>query len=62
MPWAAVGPGAVRLFAMLSLLLLPLNTEESAGITPYVIGVGALLVLLAMLAALLAFGKGREHS
>ena len=47
---------------MLSLLLLPLNTEESAGITPYVIGIGTLLILLAMLVALLAFGKGREHS
>ena len=47
---------------MLSLLLLPLHTEESAGATPYVIGVGALVILLAMMAALLAFGKGREHS
>ena len=44
------------------LMLLPLNAEEGAGITPYAIGIGALLLLLAMLFALLAFGKGREHS
>ena len=47
---------------MLSLLLLPLHTEEGAGATPYVIGIGALVLLLALMAALLAFGKGREHS
>ncbi len=44
------------------LLLLPLSTEESAGITPYVIGLGSLGLLLAALVAILAFGKGREHS
>ena len=44
------------------LLLLPLSTEESAGITPYVIGIGSLALLLAVLAGILAFGKGREHS
>jgi len=47
---------------MLSLLLLPLQTEEGAGITPYVVGGGALLLLLAMIFAVLSFGKGREHS
>ncbi len=47
---------------MPSLLLLPLQTEEGAGITPYVVGVGALLLFLALMVALLAFGKGREHS
>ena len=47
---------------MPSLLLLLLQAEESAGITPYVIGVGTLLLLFALMAALLAFGKGREHS
>jgi len=47
---------------MLSLLLLPLNTEEGAGAVPYVIGGGALILLLALMLALLAFGKGREHS
>ena len=44
------------------LLLLPLHVEEGAGITPYVIGIGALALLLALLVALLAFGKGRDHS
>ena len=47
---------------MPSLLLLPLVTEEGAGVAPYVIGGGALLILLAMMVALLVFGKGREHS
>jgi len=48
---------------MPSLLLLPLQAhEESAGMTPYVIGIGSLLLLFALMAALLAFGKGREHS
>lgn len=56
------GCDAVRLFPMLSLMLLPLQTEEGAGIVPYVVGIGALALLLAMLSALLAFGKGREHS
>ena len=44
------------------LLLLPLQTEESAGITPYVIGLGSLALLIAALVGILAFGKGREHS
>ncbi len=39
---------------MLNLLLLPLHTEEGAGATPYVIGIGALVLLV--------FGAGREHS
>ena len=47
---------------MPSLMLLPLVTEEGAGVTPYVVGGGSLLILLALLVALLAFGKGREHS
>jgi hypothetical protein len=47
---------------MLSLLLLPLTTEEGAGATPYVIGIGAFVLLMGVMAALLAFGKGREHS
>ncbi len=47
---------------MLSLLLLPLHAEEGAGITPYVIGGGALVILFGLMFALLAFGKGREHS
>ena len=43
-------------------MLLPLVTEEGAGVTPYVIGGGSLLLLLLALVALLAFGKGRDHS
>jgi hypothetical protein len=43
-------------------MLLPLATDEGAGVMPYVVGGGALLILLAAMVALLAFGKGREHS
>ena len=37
-------------------------SAESAGATPYIIGGGALLILLLALVGLLAFGAGREHS
>jgi hypothetical protein len=47
---------------MPTLLLLPLATEEGAGLAPYLIGGGALLFLLVLMFALLSFGKGREHS
>jgi hypothetical protein len=36
--------------------------ESSSSWTPYVVGGGILLMLLALMAALLAFGRGREHS
>ena len=41
---------------------LPLAAEGGPGITPYLVGGTALLILLGALAALLAFGRGREHS
>jgi hypothetical protein len=44
------------------LQLLPLATEGGAGITPYLVGGGALLLLVICLFGILAFGKGREHS
>jgi hypothetical protein len=44
------------------LLLLPLATEEGPGLTPYAVGATTLLLLFALMAALLAFGRGREHS
>lgn len=44
------------------LSVLPLAAEEGAGAMPYVVGGLALLILLALMAALLTFGKGREHS
>jgi hypothetical protein len=43
-------------------MLLPLTTEEGPGLAPYFIGGGSLVLLMAALIALLAFGKGREHS
>lgn len=49
-------------------LLAPLEsggtdiTESSVFWAPYYIGGGILLVLLVLIGALLAFGKGREHS
>jgi hypothetical protein len=44
------------------LMLLPLATEEGAGLLPYAVGIGSLAILLGALFALLAFGKGRDHS
>ena len=44
------------------LQLLPLAAEESAGVTPFLVGGGALLLLVLALFGILAFGKGREHS
>jgi hypothetical protein len=35
---------------------------SSTSLAPYVVGGGILLALLALMAALLAFGRGREHS
>ena len=49
-------------------LLAPLHSggtavaESSTFWAPYYIGGGILLILLALMAALLAFGQGREHS
>lgn len=36
--------------------------EEGAGWAPYYVGGGALVIFLILMAAMLAFGKGREHS
>lgn len=47
---------------MSNLLLVPLATSEGAGVTPYFVGGGALLLLILALLSMLAFGKGREHS
>lgn len=38
------------------------HAESGTYWAPYFIGGGSLLLLLALLGALLAFGKGREHS
>jgi hypothetical protein len=44
------------------LQLLALATEEGAGAAPYLVGGGALVLLVLALLGILAFGKGREHS
>ncbi|GAB2748395.1 hypothetical protein [Nocardioides pakistanensis] len=36
--------------------------ESGAALSPYAVGAIALVILLALLVAVLAFGKGREHS
>jgi hypothetical protein len=52
----------------MTFLLAPLSSggtdiaESGTFWAPYYIGGGILLVLLALMAALLAFGRGREHS
>jgi hypothetical protein len=43
-------------------MTFPIALESSAGINPYWVGASALGILLIVLMALLAFGKGREHS
>jgi hypothetical protein len=37
-------------------------SSESEGANPYLVGAGALLVLLVLLFVVVAFGGGREHS
>jgi hypothetical protein len=36
--------------------------SEASGINPYVVGGCILLLLVVLMAALLAFGRGRDHS
>ena len=38
------------------------ESAESSGINPWFVGIGTFVLLLAMLAGLLAFGGGRDHS
>lgn len=52
----------------MTILLAPLESggseiaESGTYWAPYYIGGGSLLILLVLMGALLAFGKGREHS
>jgi len=52
----------------MTLLLAPLHSggtdvaDSGTFWTPYFIGGGILLLLVMLMLALLAFGKGREHS
>jgi hypothetical protein len=46
----------------MSILMVPLEAESSAGPWPWVVGGSILVVLLFLMFAMLAFGKGREHS
>jgi len=52
----------------MTLLLAPLESggtdiaDSGTFWAPYFVGGGILLLLLVLMAALLAFGKGREHS
>jgi hypothetical protein len=47
---------------MPNLQLLSLAAEEGAGVAPFLVGGGILLLLVLVLLGILAFGKGREHS
>lgn len=49
-------------FAALSAFFAAAETEAEPVIHPYEVGAIALVALLLLLFALLAFGKGREHS
>jgi hypothetical protein len=44
------------------LIALAESTSETGGVNPYVVGAGVLLLLVALVAAVVAFGGGREHS
>ena len=44
------------------LQLLPLAAEEGAGVAPFLVGGGILVLLVLAMLGILAFGKGREHS
>jgi hypothetical protein len=44
------------------LQVLALAAEEGDGVAPYLVGGGALVLLVLALLGILAFGKGREHS
>ncbi|QNN55212.1 hypothetical protein [Nocardioides mesophilus] len=35
---------------------------SAPAVNPYLVGVGTFIVLLALMGALLAFGRGRDHS
>jgi hypothetical protein len=43
-------------------LVLAASEHAEPAIHPYAVGVGTLVILLALLGALVAFGGGREHS
>ncbi len=47
---------------MPNLQLLSLAAEEGAGVAPFLVGGGILVLLVLALLGILAFGKGREHS
>jgi hypothetical protein len=49
---------------LLSSLITAAEETHGAGpaVSPYVVGAVSLGILLALLVALLAFGRGREHS
>ena len=57
---ATFGPD--RFLPMLELLAATEEHARSIGISPYAVGVIALVILNVVLVALLAFGKGREHT
>jgi hypothetical protein len=45
-----------------AILLAAAESHESGGANPYAVGGVALVILLALLLAVVAFGGGREHS
>ncbi|MFT4010588.1 MAG: hypothetical protein QM655_11165 [Nocardioidaceae bacterium] len=45
-----------------ALVLAAETAHEEGGVNPWVVGVGIFVVLLALLAGLLIFAGGRDHS
>ena len=48
--------------SLTSLITVAAETHSEPAINPWLVGVVALALLLALLVGLLSFGKGREHS
>ncbi len=60
---AALRADAARLSAMSDIITLAAEAaSEGTSAWPFIVGGGILLVLFALMAGLLMFGKGREHS
>ena len=44
------------------LIITAAETASEGGVNPWLVGVGVFVLLLVLLAGLLAFGGGRDHS
>jgi predicted negative regulator of RcsB-dependent stress response len=52
----------MSLVVLSSVVMAAESHEEVNGVLNWTVGAGSLLILMALLGALVAFGGGREHS